>query len=89
MFFRIQVFEAPGFSGSWFFCVQIFPDPGFSGSGSRVRAQVLEVAVPISERSYHKFRTPCSCVTIKSIESIRAHLLYLFTQVLITACMEN
>ena len=35
----------PGFSGSRFFRVQVFQSPGFSGSGSRVRVQVLEVAV--------------------------------------------
>ena len=45
----------PGFSGSRFFRVQVFQGPGFSGSGSRVqgpdqnpgsrvRVQVLEVA---------------------------------------------
>ena len=50
MFFRIQVFQGPGFSrffqvfqgpgflGSKFFKVQVFPSPGFSGSKSfRVR----------------------------------------------------
>ena len=35
----------PGFSGSRFFRVQVFQGPGFSGSGSRVRVQVLEVAI--------------------------------------------
>ena len=39
-----QVFQGPGFLGSRFFMVQVFQGLGFSGSGSRVRAQVLEVA---------------------------------------------
>ena len=43
-FFRVQVFQGPGFSESRFFWVQVFQGPGFSGSGSRVCAQVLEVA---------------------------------------------
>ena len=34
----------PGFSGSRFFRVQVFQGPGFSGSGYRVRVQVFEVA---------------------------------------------
>ena len=48
MIFRIQVFEGPGFSGfrfSRFFWVQVFLGPGFSRSRSRVRVQVLEVAI--------------------------------------------
>ena len=44
-FFRFQVFQVPGILGSRFFMVQIFQGPGFSESGSRVRVQVLEVAV--------------------------------------------
>ena len=55
-FFKDQVFQGPGFSGSRFFRVQVFrvrvqdPDPG-----SRVRVQVIEVALKqISyETSYH------------------------------------
>ena len=35
----------PCFSGSRFFRFQVFQGPGFSGSGSRVWVQVLEVAV--------------------------------------------
>ena len=35
----------PGFSGSRFFRVQVFQGPGFSGSGSRVQVQVLEVVI--------------------------------------------
>ena len=31
-FFRVQVFQGPGFSGSRFFWVQVFLGPGFSGS---------------------------------------------------------
>ena len=34
----------PGFSGSSFFKIQVSQGPGFSGSGSRVQVQVLEVA---------------------------------------------
>ena len=41
-FFRVQVFQSPGFSGSRFLRVQVFQGPG---PGSRVRVQVLEVAV--------------------------------------------
>ena len=43
-FFRVQVFQGPGFSGSRFFMVQVFqgPDPG---SWSRAWIQVLEVAM--------------------------------------------
>ena len=46
-FFRVQVFQGPGFSGSRFFRVQVFQGPGFqspsfqgpdSGSGSRVQS---------------------------------------------------
>ena len=40
-----RVFHSSGFSGSRFFRVQVFQGSGFSGSGSRVWAQVLEVAV--------------------------------------------
>ena len=48
-FFRVQVFQIPGFSGSRFsesrfFRVLVFQGPGFLGSGFRVRVQVLEVA---------------------------------------------
>ena len=32
MFFKVQFFQGPGFSSSWFFQVQFFLDPGFSGS---------------------------------------------------------
>ena len=65
-FFRVQVFQGPGFSGSRFFRVQVFQGPGFYGPGpgsrvqgpdpgSRVRVQVIEVALKqISyETSYH------------------------------------
>ena len=50
IFSRVHVFQGPdfsgpGFSGSRFFRVQGFLGPGFSGSGSRVRVQVLEVAL--------------------------------------------
>ena len=40
-FFRVQVFQVPGFSGSRFFRVRV------QGAGpvSRVRVQVLEVAI--------------------------------------------
>ena len=43
-FFRVQVFQIPGFSGSRFsesrfFRVLVFQGPGFLGSGSRVRVQ--------------------------------------------------
>ena len=41
-FIRVQVFQSPGFSGSRFLRVQVFQGPG---PGSRVRVQVLEVAV--------------------------------------------
>ena len=49
-FFRVQVFWGPAFSGPSFFRVQVFQGPAFSGSsfsgsGSRVRVQVLEVAI--------------------------------------------
>ena len=44
-FFSVQVFQGPGFSGFRFFRVQGFLGPGFSGSRSRVRVQVLEVAI--------------------------------------------
>ena len=55
-FFRVQVIQDPGFSGSRFFRVNIFQGPGFQGpvagsrvrgpgSESRVRVQVLEVAL--------------------------------------------
>ena len=43
-FFRIQIFQGPGFSESRFFRFQVFQGPG-PGSGSRVRVQVLEVAL--------------------------------------------
>ena len=36
MFFRVQVLQGPGFSGSRFFRVQVFQGPG---PGSRVRVQ--------------------------------------------------
>ena len=48
MFLRIHAFQGPGFSGSKLFRVQVFQDPGFSGSVSRVRVQVLEVALFIT-----------------------------------------
>ena len=32
MFFKVQFFQGPGFSSSWFFQVQFFLNPGFSGS---------------------------------------------------------
>ena len=51
----IPGYQGPGFSESRFFMVQVFHGPGFSGSrffrvqgqgpGSRVRVQVLEVAL--------------------------------------------
>ena len=44
-FFRVQLFQGPAFSESRSFRVQLFQGPGFSGSGSRVRGQVLEVAI--------------------------------------------
>ena len=47
-FFRIKVFQDPGFSGSMFFWVQVFRSPGFSWSGSRVWVLVLEVASNVS-----------------------------------------
>ena len=37
-FFRVNVFQGPGFSGSRFFMVQVFQGPG-PGSESRVRIQ--------------------------------------------------
>ena len=40
MFFRVQVFQGLGFSGSG----SRVQGPDFAGSGSRVRVQVLEVA---------------------------------------------
>ena len=47
-FFRVQIFQGPGFSRSRFLRAQVFwfqviQGPGFSRSGSRVRIQVLEV----------------------------------------------
>ena len=49
MFFRIQVFEGPGFLRSRFFRIQVFPvqvfqGPDYSWSGPWVWIQVLEVA---------------------------------------------
>ena len=46
MFFKVEVFQGPGFSGSRFFRVQVFQGPSFQspGPGSRVRVQALEVA---------------------------------------------
>ena len=41
MFFWIHAFEGPDFLG-----FQVSQGPGFSGAGSRVQAQVLEVAFP-------------------------------------------
>ena len=47
MFFKVQVFQGPVFSGSRFFRVQVFQGPGFQEPGprSRVWVQILEVAL--------------------------------------------
>ena len=44
MFFKDQIFQGTGFSGSRIFRVQVFLRPVFMGSGSSVQVQVLEVA---------------------------------------------
>ena len=44
-FFRVQVFQGPGFSGSRFFRVQVFLGPGFSGSRF-FRVQVFQGRSP-------------------------------------------
>ena len=43
-FFRVQVFQGPDFSESRFFRVRV-QGPGFSESESRIRVQLLEVAL--------------------------------------------
>ena len=43
--FQVQLFQGPAFSESRCFRVQLFQGPGFSGSGSRIRGQLLEVAI--------------------------------------------
>ena len=48
MFFRIQVLESPGFSGSRFYWVQVFQDLDFSGSRF-FRVQVFQGPVQILE----------------------------------------
>ena len=48
MFFRVQLIQVPGFSGSRLFNVQVFQGPDFLGFRFlRVRIQVLEVALLI------------------------------------------
>ena len=46
MFFRVYVFQGPGFSEPRFFRIQLIQGPGFLGSRFfRTQVQVLEVAV--------------------------------------------
>ena len=62
MFFRFHIFQGPRFLGSRFFRIQAFQGPGFSGSSSRVRVQVLEVAIlevveNVEVRKWHRVWT--------------------------------
>ena len=47
IFSRIHVFQGPSFFGFMYFRVQVFKGPRLSGCRSRVKVQVLEVALCI------------------------------------------
>ena len=68
MFFRVQVFQDPGFTRFRLFWVQVFQGPGFSRFGSRARVQVLEVAL-VKKRSWH------SCFPVNFEKFVRTSFL--------------
>ena len=56
-FFRAQVFQGPGFLGSWIFGVEVYLSPAFSESGFRVWVLVLEIALFL--HIFQKKAKPC------------------------------
>ena len=86
-FFRVEVFQGPGFSEPRFFRVQVFKVRVLGpGSGSRVRVQVIEVAVSVVTQSTFTWEAKWTHTGLRFQTGVKT---LLFTWTFISAAFQN